>query len=72
MASGETHTGEVTYPRGHHKSPMSDADVERKFRELAGPRLGAQKCDALLKAVRTLERSRPTSRAIVHRSALTA
>ena len=57
MASGETHTGEVTYPRGHHKSPMSDADVERKFSELAGPRLGAQKCDALLNAVRTLDRA---------------
>ena len=55
MASGETLTGEVTYPRGHHKSPMSDADVERKFRELAGPRLGAQKCDAVLKAVWALD-----------------
>jgi 2-methylcitrate dehydratase PrpD len=57
MVSGETHTGEVTYPRGHNKSPMSDAEVERKFRELAAPRLGAQKCDAVLKAVRALDRA---------------
>jgi len=65
MASGETHTGEVTYPRGHHKSPMSDADVERKFRELAGPRLGVQKCEAVLKAVWALDRAEDVKRDVV-------
>lgn len=57
MISGEAHTSEIRYPRGHARSPMSDADVERKFRELAAARLSGAQCDAVLEAVRNLERS---------------
>ena len=67
MTSGETHTGEVTYPRGHHKSPMSDAEVERKFRELAGPKLGTQKCGDVLKAVWALDRASDVGRDVLGR-----
>jgi 2-methylcitrate dehydratase len=55
MQSGETHTREIVYPRGHAKSPMAAADVERKFRDMAGPRLGAGRCEALLQAIRGIE-----------------
>lgn len=32
--SGECHVAAVEYPRGHHNNPMTDAEVETKFREL--------------------------------------
>src|SRR5207302_11022838 len=35
--SGGTHVKEVTFPRGHARNPMTDAEVETKFRALAGP-----------------------------------
>ena len=65
MQSGETHTREIVYPRGHAKAPMSETDVERKFREMAGPRLGAARCDALLTAIRKLDQSNDVRRDLV-------
>ena len=58
MQNGETHTREIVYPKGHAKSPMSEAEVEAKFREMARPRLGAERCESLLTAVRGLDRSK--------------
>ena len=48
MTSGETHTRELRYPKGHAKSPMSGADVERKFRDLGrdAPFGRAMRCGA--------------------------
>ena len=36
---GRTLEHEVTYPRGHAGNPMTDAEVEAKFRSMAGPTL---------------------------------
>ena len=36
---GRTLEHEVTYPRGHAGNPMTDAEVEAKFRSMAGPML---------------------------------
>jgi 2-methylcitrate dehydratase len=55
MRSGETHISEIRYPRGHEKSPMSDAEVENKFRDLCAGPLGAQGCDRALKALWQIE-----------------
>lgn len=55
MRSGETFVSEIRYPRGHEKSPMSDAEVENKFRDLCTDPLGAQNCDRVLKALWQLE-----------------
>lgn len=55
MRTGETHVAEIRYPRGHEKSPMSDAEVENKFRDLCAGRLGVQGCDRALKALWQLE-----------------
>ena len=33
--SGERYTAEVPYHKGHYKNPMTDAEVEAKFRSLA-------------------------------------
>ncbi len=35
LKNGEKHTCEVTYPRGHARNPMTDAEVEKKFRSMA-------------------------------------
>jgi len=64
-ASGDTHVKELTYPRGHAKSPMSDGDVERKFRSMAGSRLSQAQCDAVVKTVWELERSPDIARDLV-------
>ncbi len=56
MRSGETHVVEIRYPRGHENNPMSDAEVESKFRDLCAGPLGAQSCDRALKALWQLER----------------
>ncbi len=63
--SGDTHVKELTYPRGHAKNPMSDADVERKFRSMAGRRLSQAQCDAVVKAVWELDRSTDIARDLV-------
>lgn len=39
MKNGETLSKEVTYPRGHAHNPMTDAEVEIKFKTLASPLL---------------------------------
>jgi hypothetical protein len=39
----------VEYHRGHFKNPMSDAEMEEKFRSLARKHLAAERVDALLR-----------------------
>ena len=41
----------VDYPHGHHRDPMSDAEVEAKFRDLAARRLAADRVEAALAAL---------------------
>lgn len=55
LKSGERHTVRVDYHRGHWKNPMSDAEMEEKFRSLAGKQLSADKVDNLLHLLWTLE-----------------
>ncbi len=56
MRSGETLVTEIRYPRGHENSPMSDVEIESKFRDLCAGPLGAQGCDRALQALWQLER----------------
>lgn len=55
MRSGETLVSEIRYPRGHEKSPMSDAEVEHKFSDLCAGTLGEQGCKRALEALWRLE-----------------
>jgi len=55
MKSGEKHVVEIRYPKGHEKSPMGDAEIERKFRDLCGGPLGKAGCDRALEALWQLE-----------------
>ena len=53
--SGATHTAVVDYHKGHYKNPMSDAEVEAKFRGLAQNVLEPAQADRLLDALWKIE-----------------
>jgi 2-methylcitrate dehydratase len=53
--SGATRTAVVDYHKGHYKNPMSDAEVEAKFRGLAQNALTPAQTDRLLQALWKVE-----------------
>src|SRR5260370_18040809 len=48
LKSGQRKTVRVEYHRGHWKNPMTDAEIEEKFRTLAPRQLPAPPTDPLL------------------------
>ncbi len=52
---GQSYASEVPYHKGHYKNPMTDAEVEEKFRSLAQPLLSPAQTDALLEKLWQLE-----------------
>jgi 2-methylcitrate dehydratase len=55
LKSGAQKAVRVEYHRGHPKNPMTDAEMEEKFRSLASKYLPAQRIDALLRQLWNLE-----------------
>ncbi|HEY2677776.1 MAG TPA: MmgE/PrpD family protein [Steroidobacteraceae bacterium] len=55
LKSGQRKSVRVDYHRGHWKNPMSDAELEAKFRSLAGRQLASKRVGALLDQLRNLE-----------------
>ncbi len=47
---------EVEFPRGHAGNPMTDAEVERKFRTMVEPRYGKDRADQVLSQCWQLEK----------------
>ena len=45
---GRKLTAETRYPKGHRRNPLTDAEVEAKFRGLASSVLGSEGCDRVL------------------------
>lgn len=48
LNDGKQLVREVEFPRGHAGNPMTDAEVEAKFRRVAEPRYGKARADAIL------------------------
>jgi 2-methylcitrate dehydratase len=48
LTDGRQLSKEVEFPRGHAGNPMTDAEVEAKFRALVEPRFGRATADAVL------------------------
>ena len=48
MTDGRVLAKEVEFPRGHAGNPMTDAEVEAKFRRAVEPKYGKAKADAIL------------------------
>ncbi|BCA53352.1 2-methylcitrate dehydratase [Nitrospira sp. KM1] len=54
--AGKTYTRQKDIPLGHPANPMSDRELEAKFRRLVSGRLGRARIDRLIQLVWTLER----------------
>lgn len=52
---GRTYTQEVKYRRGNPENPLTDAELEAKFRQLAEPHLGPSRASAVIQRVWSLE-----------------
>jgi 2-methylcitrate dehydratase len=55
LKSGARKTARVEYHRGHFKNPMTDAEMEEKFRLMAQKHLPADRTDDLLHLLWDLE-----------------
>jgi 2-methylcitrate dehydratase len=64
LKSGARKTVRVEYHRGHFKNPMTDAEMEEKFRLLAQKHLSAGRIDALLQLLWDIE-SAPQVSAVI-------
>lgn len=56
MSDGRKLVREVEFPRGHAQNPMSDAEVEQKFRSMVEPRYGKERADRVLAACWELDK----------------
>ncbi|HEV3118387.1 MAG TPA: MmgE/PrpD family protein [Gemmataceae bacterium] len=56
LNDGRQFACEVEFPRGHARNPMTDAEVEHKFRTLVEPRYGKERADQVLRACWDLEK----------------
>ena len=52
---GRRVAAETSHPKGHYRNPLTDEEVEGKFRGLASGVLGAEGCDRVLREVWNLE-----------------
>jgi 2-methylcitrate dehydratase len=55
LTNGAQLVREVEFPRGHARNPMTDAEVEHKFRSLVEPRYSQARADRILAACWDLE-----------------
>ena len=55
LKDGRQFVKEVEFPRGHNQNPMTDAEVEHKFRTLVEPRYSKAMADQVLAACWKLE-----------------
>ena len=55
--SGQRLSAAVTHPKGHWRNPLSDAEVEHKFRPLAAEVLTDKQCDTVLAYLWSLEQA---------------
>lgn len=56
LANGKQLVEEVEFPRGHAGNPMTDAEVEAKFRRAVEPKYGPAKASAILQRCWDLEK----------------
>ena len=56
-SSGETYSAGTAYPKGHRSNPMTDSEVEAKFRNLSAERLADSQCDRALDAAWSLDKA---------------
>ena len=62
LASGKVISKQVNYHKGHPKNPMSDGDVEKKFRTLTKRHISESQTERALAMLRTLEKVNDVSK----------
>ena len=55
QVDGSERIAEVAQPYGEPDNPMSDADIEAKFRRLVTPQIGEERADRIVAAVWKLD-----------------
>jgi 2-methylcitrate dehydratase len=65
LSSGATLTHEIRYPKGHAMNPLTDAEVEAKFRELFAQCGNAAQCETALAALRNFDRAKDVGREVL-------
>lgn len=58
LTGGEVRIAHGAFPRGHHRNPMTDGEVEAKFESLTAGRLNGNQQERVLKAAWGLESAR--------------
>ncbi|MFC2065841.1 MmgE/PrpD family protein [Chloroflexota bacterium] len=53
--SGERHVREIRYAKGHPKNPMTDQEIETKFRRLVEPVMGSSQTNSILDRIWHME-----------------
>lgn len=66
LKEGSTLEKEVTFPRGHARNPMTDAEVEQKFRSMAEPLLPSERIAEILDRCWNLEQQTDISDLLRH------
>jgi 2-methylcitrate dehydratase len=61
LSSGESRAREIRQPKGHISNPLSDSELERKFRDLFRNYGGDAKCDRVLQTLWRFEKSSDVS-----------
>jgi 2-methylcitrate dehydratase len=61
LNDGKQLVKEIAYPRGHAGNPMTDAEVEKKFRIMVEPRIGQKRASEILTACWSLEKLKSAS-----------
>jgi 2-methylcitrate dehydratase PrpD len=61
LRSGERKTFRVEYHRGHFENPMTDAEMEEKFRLMAQKHLSADRLDNPLRILRGIENGKEST-----------
>jgi 2-methylcitrate dehydratase len=64
LKDGRRLVREVEFPRGHARNPMTDAEVEKKFRAMVEPRYGKERASKILAACWELEKLQDTTELI--------
>ena len=62
LRDGRTLAKQVDYPKGDPRNPLSDAEIEEKFRALADGVLSKKAQDKLIAAIWNLEKVGPVSK----------
>jgi 2-methylcitrate dehydratase len=62
LKDGKVVRKEVIYSKGHQKNPMSDEEIESKFRRLAKGKISQQKADRIIETVWNLDKLKDISK----------